>query len=115
MVDDIKSFIARLKAHGIDASPPEDQGWGVLTTVPLPGGSKVSVYEPRHPSPRRAVTTQVTDAAEPKPKSRGAAKPDAKAAAAGVVAQPKARRGRAAAAAAASQTGPKARKTAAKK
>jgi hypothetical protein len=29
---------------------PEDQGWGVVITMLLPGGLEILLYEPRHPT-----------------------------------------------------------------
>jgi hypothetical protein len=33
--------------------PVADRGWGLLTTLILPGGERLGLYEPRHPSPVR--------------------------------------------------------------
>jgi hypothetical protein len=40
-----------MKARGVVCAQIEDQGWGLLTHVVLPGGSKLGVYQPRHPRP----------------------------------------------------------------
>jgi len=29
----------------------QDQGWGLLTEVTLPGGGRLGVYQPRHERP----------------------------------------------------------------
>jgi len=40
-----------LRAKGIEfKGEPADQGWGVVTTMLLPGGVEVLLYEPRHPT-----------------------------------------------------------------
>ena len=31
-------------------SPVTDQGWGLLTTLRLPGGGRLGIYEARHPT-----------------------------------------------------------------
>jgi len=50
MCDDIRSTMAELKAKGITfRSEPEQQRWGVVTTMVLPGGVDVMLYEPHHP------------------------------------------------------------------
>ena len=49
MTDNVKAEITRLTGKGILCSPIADRGWGVLTTVKLPGGGDPSLYEPRHP------------------------------------------------------------------
>ena len=49
--EDVDAFIERMKAEGLECTPPQDQGWGVLTSLTLPGGGKLGVYQPRHASP----------------------------------------------------------------
>ena len=36
---------------GIKATPVADRGWGLVTTLELPGGDKLGLYEPKHLSP----------------------------------------------------------------
>jgi hypothetical protein len=49
MCDDVEGFVEEMRGKGVACGKPEDQGWGVLTHVPLPGGGRLGVYEPRHP------------------------------------------------------------------
>jgi predicted enzyme related to lactoylglutathione lyase len=50
MCDDIGATIEELRAQGVTVrGEPEDEGWGVTTTLELPGGVEVMLYEPRHP------------------------------------------------------------------
>jgi len=51
MCDDVEAFVADMKKRGIDASPVQNLGWGVLTQVTLPGGGKLGIYQPRHARP----------------------------------------------------------------
>lgn len=51
MVDDISAFVASMADRGVRCTEPRDQGWGVLTSVSLPGGDALGVYEPRHAKP----------------------------------------------------------------
>lgn len=51
MVDDIKAFVASMTGRGVLCTEPRDQGWGVLTSLSLPGGGALGVYEPRHARP----------------------------------------------------------------
>ena len=51
MCDDVQAEIARLGAKGIACGPVTTERWGVLTTVRLPGGGHLGLYEPRHPRP----------------------------------------------------------------
>ena len=51
MCDDVNATIAALTERGVTASPVSDRGWGLVTTLTLPGGETIGLYEPRHPSP----------------------------------------------------------------
>jgi hypothetical protein len=46
--DDVEATIAELTAGGVSATEVVDQGWGLVTTLTLPGGSEVGLYQPRH-------------------------------------------------------------------
>ena len=49
MCDDIAATVADLEAKGVAVAPVTDQGWGLLTTLRLPSGGDLGLYEPRHP------------------------------------------------------------------
>lgn len=51
MCDDVKALVAEMAERGVDCSPVQNQGWGLLTRVPLPGGGKLGIYQPRHARP----------------------------------------------------------------
>jgi len=52
MCDDIRATIDDLTAKGVAFDGPVgDEGFGLLTTVRLPGGGALGLYEPRHPTP----------------------------------------------------------------
>jgi hypothetical protein len=51
MCDDIASLVTALKARGVASDPINDQGWGLLTHITLPGGGKLGIYQPRHARP----------------------------------------------------------------
>jgi catechol 2,3-dioxygenase-like lactoylglutathione lyase family enzyme len=51
MCDDLDATIARLTEKGVDCSEPFTASWGRATSVPLPGGGKIGLYEPRHLRP----------------------------------------------------------------
>ncbi len=49
MCDDVSATLSELRARGLEArSEPEDLGFGIGTTLALPGGVEVLLYEPRH-------------------------------------------------------------------
>ena len=52
MCADVKAFVAEMKKRQVACAPIENQGWGLLTKVTLPGGGKLGVYQPRHPRPK---------------------------------------------------------------
>lgn len=52
MCDDIHGTVEELKGKGVElARPISDEGFGLMTAIRTPGGEKLGVYEPRHPSP----------------------------------------------------------------
>ena len=51
MCDDIEATIAELRAKGATVGDATDAGWGLLTSIRLPSGAELGLYEPRHPSP----------------------------------------------------------------
>jgi len=51
MVDDVEAFIGKMKESNIKCSPVQDEGWGLLTQLSLPGGGNLGIYEPRHVRP----------------------------------------------------------------
>lgn len=60
MCDDVKAFVAAMKKKKIACGPISDQRWGLLTSLVLPGGGKLGVYQPLHASPvvkRKSATS----------------------------------------------------------
>jgi hypothetical protein len=51
MCDDINGFVKKMAEQNIKCDEPQDQGWGILSQLTLPGGGKLGVYQPRHPRP----------------------------------------------------------------
>jgi len=60
-----------MKKRSIICDPVQDEGWGLLTQLTLPGGGHLRMYQPRHARPK------ATRARTPARKSakRTAAKP----------------------------------------
>jgi catechol 2,3-dioxygenase-like lactoylglutathione lyase family enzyme len=49
--DDVEATAAELARRGVPVEDGvSDQGWGRLTTIRLPGGGRVGLYEARHPT-----------------------------------------------------------------
>lgn len=50
MCDNLLNTIADLESKGIMCSGVSDEEWGKLTSIILPGGGSVGLYEPSHPT-----------------------------------------------------------------
>jgi hypothetical protein len=49
--DDVEATVAELTDRGVVLEGGiSDQGWGRLTTIRLPGGGRLGLYEARHPT-----------------------------------------------------------------
>ncbi len=49
MCDDIAVTVEELRGKGVEVrGEPEDEGFGITTTLVLPGGLEIMLYEPRH-------------------------------------------------------------------
>jgi len=49
MCDDINATVREVEDKGIEIQrEPQDEGWGITTTIVLPGGVELMLYEPRH-------------------------------------------------------------------
>ena len=51
MCDDIAATLKELESKKVRVSDVSEQRWGKLAKFELPGGGKIGVYEPKHPSP----------------------------------------------------------------
>src|SRR5688572_20678271 len=58
MCRDVEAFVEEMAQRDIETEPVEDQGWGLLTHVTLPGGGKLGVYQPRHARPEAPNPTR---------------------------------------------------------
>lgn len=50
MCDDLKAEMAFLGKKGVKCSKVQEAPWGSITKVRLPGGGKIRLYQPRHPT-----------------------------------------------------------------
>lgn len=51
MCEDIEAFVTEVSGRGYHCGAVDDQGWGLLTSLTLPGGGTIGVYQPRHERP----------------------------------------------------------------
>jgi hypothetical protein len=50
MCDDLKAEITSLANKGVRCSEVQEQRWGSITKIPLPGGGEIGLYQPKHPT-----------------------------------------------------------------
>jgi hypothetical protein len=50
MCDDLKATMESLKGKKVKCGSVKEERWGSLTTISLPGGGKVGLYQPKHPT-----------------------------------------------------------------
>src|SRR5215470_9683232 len=50
MCEDLKAEMAALAEKGVRCSDVQEARWGSITKIQLPGGGKVGLYEPKHPT-----------------------------------------------------------------
>jgi catechol 2,3-dioxygenase-like lactoylglutathione lyase family enzyme len=52
MCHDIHRTAADLEARGVElASPISDEGFGLITSIAVPGAGEIGLYQPKHASP----------------------------------------------------------------
>jgi hypothetical protein len=50
MCDDLTALMKSLQSKGVTCSPVEVEDWGIKTTIRLPSGGEVGLYQPTHPT-----------------------------------------------------------------
>src|ERR1700730_7395670 len=51
MCDNVEATVADLTAKGVEfTSPIENQGFGLLARLQVPGAGEIGLYQPRHPT-----------------------------------------------------------------
>jgi catechol 2,3-dioxygenase-like lactoylglutathione lyase family enzyme len=50
MCDDLHATIASLQTKQLLFTPIREAGWGITTTLSLPSGAQLGLYQPRHPT-----------------------------------------------------------------
>ena len=49
MCDDLAVEMAALAERGVVCAEVEEARWGSVTTIELPGGGRLGLYQPKHP------------------------------------------------------------------
>jgi hypothetical protein len=50
MCDDVRATIAKLAEKQVTCSAIAEAEWGLATTIPLPSGASLGLYQPLHPT-----------------------------------------------------------------
>ena len=50
MCDDLKATIEELSDKGVQCSAITEAPWGLNTSIHLPGGGELGLYQPKHPT-----------------------------------------------------------------
>ncbi len=50
MCDDLAAQIKMLEAKKVECTEIEEAPWGIKTTVRLPSGGEIGLYQPKHPT-----------------------------------------------------------------
>ena len=48
MCDDLEATVASLQAKNVSCSALHQENWGISTTIVLPSGSEIGLYQPKH-------------------------------------------------------------------
>lgn len=73
---DVNEVVARMSRHRVSCSAVQEERWGLITYLTLPGGGRLGVYEPRHARPKAAPAARApTRKTRATPKRRGGSKP----------------------------------------
>jgi len=50
MCDDLKATMKGLESKGVKLGAVNEARWGSITSIHLPGGSELGLYQPKHPT-----------------------------------------------------------------
>jgi hypothetical protein len=50
MCDDLPIVMQSLELKNISCTPVSEAQWGITTTIRLPSGSEIGLYQPKHPT-----------------------------------------------------------------
>jgi len=50
MCEDLKSTVSTLQSRGVRCTEVEHEQWGIRTTIPLPSGAEIGLYQATHPT-----------------------------------------------------------------
>jgi hypothetical protein len=50
MCDDLRETVRSLSAKNVECAPLDEQRWGTRTSIRLPSGGAIGLYQPTHPT-----------------------------------------------------------------
>ncbi len=50
MCDDLTAVVQSLESRGVRCAPVKEAPWGIFTSLRLPGGGAIGLYQPMHPT-----------------------------------------------------------------
>jgi hypothetical protein len=50
MCDDLRSLVGSLESKGVACATPVEAEWGITTSLRLPSGGEIGLYQPTHPT-----------------------------------------------------------------
>ena len=50
MCDDLNAYVAALAAKKVSCTEIETEDWGIRTTIRMPSGGEIGLYQPKHPT-----------------------------------------------------------------
>jgi hypothetical protein len=50
MCDDLEAAMGDLKRKNVQCSDVQTAEWGRVTTIPMPSGGRIGLYQPLHPT-----------------------------------------------------------------
>ena len=57
MCEDLAATIMELERRGARCEEPTEESWGMRTSIHLPGGGRLGLYQPKHPTALAQVST----------------------------------------------------------
>jgi len=48
MCDDLSALVPMMQSKGVNCTEIQETNWGIVTTIPLPSGGSIGLYQPKH-------------------------------------------------------------------
>jgi catechol 2,3-dioxygenase-like lactoylglutathione lyase family enzyme len=76
LCDDVRAVIGTAALGGAVSAPAVEERWGIRTTIRLPGGGEIGLYQPKHATafgrhPVKGAPVTITGSVSRRPRTRG--------------------------------------------